>query len=166
MIKRRVIEKLCYTRALHLGQDRYRRRYWYYSHLPGIYIEGLSSGDIPADDILTSVENVTKQKLDRKPATMTNECNTTSRTGQRKKQQQQTKPTIVTPPASVAPADTNNKIVSEQSDNEEEQQQQQQIKTSNNATEDLATMDLSAFCMAAQRDEEPVTAEEKPTING
>jgi hypothetical protein len=42
LIKRRVIHKQCHTRALHLGQDRYRRRYWYYSHVPGVYIEGLT----------------------------------------------------------------------------------------------------------------------------
>ena len=163
LIKRRVIDKQCRTRALHLGQDRYRRRYWYYSHLPGIYIEGLSSGDISADDIQSTVENVSKQKFDQKPAVLPNECNSLSRSAQRKKQQ--TKVITVTPPAESS------KVLAEQSDNEELPQPQQEATISNNnVTEDLATMDLSAFCMAAKRDQEDIQPEpmlpEEKTTNG
>jgi len=82
-----------------------------------------------------------------------NECNSSSRSTQRKKQQ--TRVTNVTPPPSSVnsieqstPIESN-KIKNENSDNEEELQQ---INTANNVTEDLATMDLSAFCMAAKRD--------------
>jgi len=144
LIKRRVVDKQCQTRALHLGQDRYRRHYWFFSQLSGIYVEGLSSADIPADQILTTVENVTKQKLDRKPSLMPNECSTTSRSTQRKKQQNKT---IVVPTATT-------KIPTEQSDNEEEKT----TPTVAPVAEDLATMDLSAFCMAVQRDQEEKTS--------
>ena len=154
LIKRRVIEKQCRTRALHLGQDRYRRRYWYFSHLPGIYIEGLTSGDISADDIQNTVENVTKQRFDNKPLIPANECTSSSRAAQRKKQQ--ARPSVsVNPTEQIIPVESN-KI----SDNEEEKQQ-------NNVTEDMATMDLSAFCMAVNRENEaPMVVEEKPIING
>ena len=81
LIKRRVIEKQSQTRALHLGQDRFRRRYWYFSHLSGIFIEGLTTGDISADEIKDSVENMTKQKLDK-----TGENLPVSKSTQRKKQ--------------------------------------------------------------------------------
>jgi hypothetical protein len=162
LIKRRVIDKQCRTRALHLGQDRYRRRYWFFSNLPGIYIEGLTSGDISSDDILNIVENVAKQKFDNKPANTGNECNSSSRSAQRKKQQNRI--TNVTPPPSTEAS----KIKNENSDNEEEQQQQ--INPTNNVTEDLATMDLSAFCMAAKRDNDEqrtiAVIEEKPITNG
>ncbi|CAF4900787.1 unnamed protein product, partial [Rotaria magnacalcarata] len=54
-------------------------------------------------------------------------------------------------------SDESNKIKNETIDNDEEQQQQQQpdpeqINASNNETEDLATMDLTAFCLAANRE--------------
>ncbi|UJR10202.1 hypothetical protein I4U23_014417 [Adineta vaga] len=187
LIKRRVIDKQCRIRALHLGQDRYRRRYWYFSHLPGIYIEGLSSGDISADNILNIVENVTKQKLDNKPATTGNECNSSSRSAQRKKQQQTRVTNVVSPPpptpstTSVNAVEQSTPIESsiiktETNDNDEEekqqeQEQEQQSETTTNVTEDLATMDLSAFCMAVQRDndeqQEPtVIIEEKFATNG
>jgi hypothetical protein len=160
LIKRRVIEKQCRTRALHLGQDRYRRRYWYFSHLPGIYIEGLTSGDISADEIQNIVENVTKQKFDNKPIIIGNECNSSSRSTQRKKQQQQqTRPSLsVNSIEQITPIES-----SKISDNEDDKQQ-------NNITEDLATMDLSAFCMAVNRDNDiqqtTSVIEEKPIING
>ncbi len=157
LIKRRVIEKQCQTRTLHLGQDRYRRRYWYFSHLPGIYIEGLTSGDISADDIQNIVENVTKQKFDNKPAIPMNECNSSSRSAQRKKQQQQQQQQPPRPPSTVTSTPIESSKIS---DNEEQ----------NNVTEDLATMDLSAFCMAVQRDNDiqqtTTVVEEKPIING
>jgi hypothetical protein len=159
LIKRRVIEKQCRTRALHLGQDRYRRRYWYFSHLPGIYIEGLTSGDISPDDIQNIVENVTKQKNDN----IGNECNpSSSRSTQRKKQQQQqTRPSPSVNSIEQTTPIESNKI----SDNEDDKQQ-------NNVTEDLATMDLSAFCMAVNRDNDVQQAttttiiEEKSITNG
>ncbi|CAF0844083.1 unnamed protein product [Adineta ricciae] len=175
LIKRRVIDKQCRIRALHLGQDRYRRRYWYFSHLPGIYIEGLTSGDIPADDIQNIVESVTKQKLDNKPVTMGNECNSSSRSTQRKKQQQ-TKVTNVTSsphplptvnPMEEATPNESSQIKAETIDNEEEEKPQSE--TPNNVSEDLATMDLSAFCMAVQRDNDDQAAtieKEKPATNG
>jgi hypothetical protein len=157
LIKRRVIEKQCQTRTLHLGQDRYRRRYWYFSHLPGIYIEGLTSGDISPDDIQNIVENVTKQKFDNKPAIPMNECNSSSRSAQRKKQQQQQQQQPPRPPSTVTSTPIESSKIS---DNEEQ----------NNVTEDLATMDLSAFCMAVQRDNDiqqtTTVVEEKPIING
>ncbi|CAF3685431.1 unnamed protein product [Rotaria socialis] len=175
--KRRVIDKQCRVRALHLGQDRYRRRYWYFSHLPGIYVEGLTSGDISSDDIQNIIDNVTKQKLDIK-STANNECNSSaSRSTQRKKQQARV--ANVTSPPPATPSSTGNstseqisiiepaKIKSENSDNEDEQAQ---TNTTNNLTEDLATMDLSAFCMAAQRDNDEQHSdsvkEEKPFTNG
>ena len=178
LIKRRLVDKLCHTRTLHLGQDRYRRRYWYFSHLPGIYIEGLASGDIPPEDIQATVENVAKQKLDRKPSLVANECTPLSRSAQRKKQQ--TKVTTVTPPASISSTPIeSNKIKQELSDTEDEPPLQQQpppeepITTSTNETEDLATMDLSAFCMAVKRDHYenneaamPEAIEEKLPLNG
>ena len=175
LIKRRVIDKQCRTRALHLGQDRYRRRYWYFSHLPGIYIEGLSSGDISADEILSTVDYATKQKFDQKPAALPNECNTLSRSAQRKKQQ--VKVITVTPPASIPPVEPSTPAESTKVTEELlEQQEQQQLETaaSNSVTEDLATMDLSAFCMAAKRDQEDINPEpmiaevkeEKTTTNG
>ncbi|CAF2792120.1 unnamed protein product [Rotaria sp. Silwood2] len=189
LIKRRVIDKQCRIRALHLGQDRYRRRYWYFSHLPGIYIEGLVSGDISSDDIQNIIENVTKQKHDNKPSINNNECNSSSRSTQRKKQQTRT-PNVTSPPPppssssqqlqppssssstrnstiEQSPMIELNKIKNENSDNEDEQQQ---INTTNNITEDLATMDLSAFCMAAKRDNDVqqivIVNEEKPITNG
>lgn len=175
LIKRRIIDKQCRTRALHLGQDRYRRRYWYFSHLPGIYIEGLSSGDISADEILSTVDYATKQKFDQKPATVPPECNTLSRSAQRKKQQ--VKVITVTPPASIPPVEPSTpvestKVTLEQSETEELLEQQQlETAASNSVTEDLATMDLSAFCMAAKRDQEdinpePMIPEVKTTTNG
>ncbi|CAF1608185.1 unnamed protein product [Adineta ricciae] len=154
LIKRRAFEKHSRTRALHLGQDRYRRRYWYFSHLPGIYVEGLTSGDICANLIKDTVENATKQKLDN-----TVEVTTSSRSTQRKKQQVKIMDPIPTPQQlsslensveQSTPADLN-KVKAEQIDNEEEEQQQ---NTSKNVTEDLSTMDLSAFCMATKQDDE------------
>ncbi|CAF1085093.1 unnamed protein product [Rotaria sordida] len=179
LIKRRVIDKQCRIRALHLGQDRYRRRYWFFSHLPGIYIEGLTSGDISSDDIQNIIENVTKQKHDNKPLTINNEYSSSSRSTQRKKQQ--IRITNITsssssPPPSLtknstieqSPIIELNKIKNDNSDNEDEQQQQ--INTTNNLTEDLATMDLSAFCMAVKRDndiQQTLTInEEKSFTNG
>ncbi|CAF2391370.1 unnamed protein product [Rotaria sp. Silwood2] len=171
LIKRRVIDKHCHTRALHLGQDRYRRRYWYFSHLPGIYIEGLTSGDISPNDIKDSVENATKQKHDK-----TEELNSLSRSTQRKKQQ--TRVTNVTPPPSVpvnsieqVPLIESNQIKNEIIDNDEEQQQQQkqqqseQINSANHISEDFATMDLSAFCLAAQRDNNEDKIEPSDDLN-
>ncbi|CAF0939581.1 unnamed protein product [Adineta steineri] len=152
LIKRRVIDKQCYIRAIHLGQDRYRRRYWYFSHLSGIYVEGLTSGDISSNDIKDIVQNATKLKLDK-----TGEVIPLSRSAQRKKQQQQQTKVInpPTPPLSLT-LSTNSteqpipieldKIKNENSDNEEEQPQV-------NLSEDLTTMGLSAFCMAAKRDD-------------
>ncbi|CAF0885829.1 unnamed protein product [Rotaria sp. Silwood1] len=184
LIKRRVIDKQCHIRALHLGQDRYRRRYWYFSHLPGIYIEGLTSGDISSDDIQNIIENVTKQKHENKSSMISNECNSSSRSTQRKKQQirlanvtspppssssQQPQPLSSTTNSTIeqSPIIESNKIKNENSDNEDDQQQ---INTTNNITEDLATMDLSAFCMAVKRDndvQQIVTInEEKPITNG
>jgi len=83
-----------------------------------------------------------------------NECNSSSRSTQRKKQQQTRITNVTPPPSSVNSIEQStpiesNKIKNENSDNEEELQQ---INTANNVTEDLATMDLSAFCMAAKRD--------------
>ncbi|CAF4171071.1 unnamed protein product [Rotaria socialis] len=55
-------------------------------------------------------------------------------------------------------SDESNKIKNDTIDNDEEQQQQEpepepeQINASNNETEDLATMDLTAFCLAANRE--------------
>jgi hypothetical protein len=157
LIKRRVIEKQCRTRALHLGQDRYRRRYWYFSHLPGIYIEGLTSGDISPDEIQNIVENVAKQKFDNKPLIIGNECNSSSRSTQRKKQQ-------IKSILSVHSIEQLTPIESSKiSDNEDDKQQ-------NNITEDFATMDLSAFCMAVNRDNhvQQITTviEEKSITNG
>ncbi|CAF2096983.1 unnamed protein product [Rotaria magnacalcarata] len=168
LIKRRVIDKHSRTRALHLGQDRYRRRYWYFSHLPGIYIEGLTSGDISPNDIKNIVVHATKQKLDK-----TGESSTPSRSTQRKKQQTKTTNQIPSSPPSVVNSteqlisDESNKIKNETIDNDEEQQQQQQqpdpeqINASNNETEDLATMDLTAFCLAANREHNAET----PLVN-
>jgi hypothetical protein len=161
LIKRRVIEKQCRTRALPLGQDRYRRRYWYFSHLPGIYIEGLTSGDISANDILNIVENVTKQKFDNKPLVIGSECNSSSRSTQRKKQQQQqqTKPVLVINSMEQSTPIESSKI----SDNEDEKQQ-------NIITEDMATMDLSAFCMAVNRENDiqqtTTVIDDIPVTNG
>ena len=88
----------------------------------------------------------------------------------------------MTPPASISSTPIeSNKIKQEVSDTEDEpppqQQQQQQeeepMATSINETEDLATMDLSAFCMAVQRDHYehseaamPEATEEKLPLNG
>ncbi|CAF5143477.1 unnamed protein product, partial [Rotaria magnacalcarata] len=64
-------------------------------------------------------------------------------------------------------SDESNKIKNETIDNDEEQQQQQQqpdpeqINASNNETEDLATMDLTAFCLAANREHNAET----PLVN-
>lgn len=155
LIKRRVIEKHCRTRALHLGQDRYRRRYWYFSHIPGVYIEGLTSGDISANDIKDTVENATKQKIDK-----TGDPTPSSRSTQRKKQQ--TKTTTVTPSVSTnlteqPTANESNKIKTENSDNEDEQK-----NPSNNTIEDLSTIDLSAFCTATKTENQ----DEKEIPNG
>ena len=160
LIKRRVIDKHCHTRALHLGQDRYRRRYWYFSHIPGIYIEGLTSGDISPNDIKDIVENVTKQRLDKKPATNSGEMTSLSRSTQRKKQQTRTTNNTTSPPPSVKSNEQSIliesiKVKNENSDNEEEQQSQS-INPSNNVAEDLATMDLSAFCMGVKRDNDDI----------
>lgn len=177
--KRRVIDKQGRIRALHLGQDRYRRRYWYFSHLPGVYVEGLTSGDISSDDIQNVIENVTKQKLDNKPSINNNESNSTSRSAQRKKQQTRVANATTPPPTPATPSSIGNpnteqtnaieqvKVKTEQSDNEDEQQT---ITAANNPTEDLATMDLSAFCMAVNRDNDVQQTEsikeEKPVTNG
>ena len=150
LIKRRVIHKQCRIRTLHLGQDRYRRRYWYFSHLSGIYVEGLASGDISADDIQTTVENVTKHKLDNgnEPSNHT----TSSRSTQRrtKQPQPQARPSI-----SVAPVEPIESTKTNENDDD---------KQTTNAPEDLATMDLSAFCMAVNRDNNdvPPVEEEQP----
>jgi hypothetical protein len=164
LIKRRVIEKHCRTRAVHLGQDRYRRRYWYFSHLPGIYVEGLSSGDISPNDIKDMVQNATKQKFDK-----TGEVHTLSRSAQRKKQQTKITNPPTPPPSLVNSTEQStpmefNKMKNENSDNEEEEQQQP-INSSDNIAEDLATMDLSAFCLAAKRDNIDDN-EQKTIING
>ena len=172
LIKRRVIDKQCRTRALHLGQDRYRRRYWYFSHLPGVYIEGLTSGDISSDDIQNVVESVTKQKLDNKSSMIVNECHSSSRSTQRRRQQ--TRVTNVTPPPTASSSSLSvnstiesNKIKTESSDNEDEQQQ---MNTTNTITDDLATMDLSAFCMAVRRDNDlqqnVAVGEDQSIVNG
>ncbi|CAF3377823.1 unnamed protein product [Rotaria sp. Silwood1] len=166
LIKRRVIDKHCRTRALHLGQDRYRRRYWYFSHLPGIYIEGLTSGDISANDIKDTVENATKQKHDK-----TEELNSLSRSAQRKKQP--TRITNLTPPSPSLPVNSIeqvslvdlNKIKSEIFDHDQEQQQSEQINSLNNIPEDLATMDLSAFCLAAKRNNNEEKVEPSDDLN-
>ena len=146
LIKRRVIEKHCRIRALHLGLDRYRRHYWYFSYLPGIYVEGLRSGDMSPNDIKETVQNAMKQKLDKRV-----EINSLSRSAQRKKQQ--TKITNITP-VSVNSMEQSisielNQIKHEHSGVEEEQQQND---PSMNVVDDLAAMDLSAFCMAANKD--------------
>ncbi|UJR35819.1 hypothetical protein I4U23_028566 [Adineta vaga] len=166
LMKRRVIDKHSHTRALHLGQDRYRRRYWYFSHLPGIYVEGLTSGDICPNVIKDTVENATKLKLEN-----TIDIIIPSRSTQRKKQPVKN-PNPTPPPSSAllgnsveqsTPIDLD-QIKTEQCDNDEEeqppppppppqQQQQQQESTSENVTEDFATMDLSSFCMAAKRED-------------
>jgi hypothetical protein len=156
LIKRRVIDKHSRTRVLHLGQDRYRRRYWYFSHLPGIYVEGLTSGDISPNDIKDTVQNATKQKLDK-----TGEIPSCSRSTQRRKQPQ-TRPTnATTPPPSVNSTEQSIPIESNKinSDNEEDQQQQQLINSSTN----LATMDLSAFCMPAEKEEESIVIKTEPS---
>lgn len=160
LIKRRVIEKHCRTRVLHLGQDRYRRRYWYFSHLPGIYIEGLTSGDISLDDIKETVENATKQKLDK-----TGDIpSVTSRSTQRKKQQIKSA-NPPTPPRSSTPSIEppisveNNKM---NADNEEEStsvQQESQPPTN------LTTMDLSAFCTNAEDESTTIKIEPSEEIN-
>jgi hypothetical protein len=81
-----------------------------------------------------------------------NECNSSSRSAQRKKQQQQPR---------LSSTVTSTPIESSKISDSEEQ---------NNVTEDLATMDLSAFCMAVQRDNDiqqtTTVVEEKPIING
>jgi hypothetical protein len=148
LIKRRVIDKHSHTRVLHLGQDRYRRRYWYFSHLPGIYVEGLTTGDISPNDIKDFVQNATKQKLDK-----TGEISSLSRSTQRKKQQQQQirNTNVTTPPPSVNSTEQSipielNKLNSDNEDEQQQQQQQQQINSSTN----FATMDLSAFCKEDQ----------------
>jgi hypothetical protein len=158
LIKRRVIDKHCRTRGLHLGQDRYRRRYWYFSHLPGIYVEGLTSGDISPNDIRDTVQNAAKQKLDK-----TGEVNSSSsRPSQRKKQPTRV-PNATTPPPSInsteqlTPIELN-KIKTENSDNEEEQQQI-------NSSDNLATMDLSAFCLAANRDNNEDNGKEEELVS-
>jgi hypothetical protein len=154
LIKRRVIDKHSHTRVLHLGQDRYRRRYWYFSNLPGIYVEGLTSGDISPNDIKDTVQNAAKQKLDK-----TGEIPSLSRSTQRKKPQQQTRNTnATTPPPSVNSTEQSipielNKI---NSDNEEEQQQ---INSSNN----FATMDLSAFCMNVEKEDQSIVIKNEPS---
>jgi hypothetical protein len=144
LIKRRVIDKHCRTRGLHLGQDRYRRRYWYFSHLPGIYVEGLTSGDISPNDIKDTVQNATKQKLDKTGEINSSSTSSVSRSSQRKKQQIRVSNAPTSPPPSNNPIPIElNKIKTENSDNEEE-------RSSNN----FATMDLSAFCMSANQDNE------------
>jgi len=155
LIKRRVIDKHSHTRVLHLGQDRYRRRYWYFSHLPGIYVEGLTSGDISPNDIKDTVQNAAKQKLDK-----TGEITSLSRSTQRKKQQTRNT-NVTTPPPSVNSTEQSIPIESNKmnSDNEEEQQQQQQINSSNN----LATMDLSAFCMAVEKEDQSIIIKTEPS---
>lgn len=124
LLKRRLIEKQCQIRALQLGEDRYHRRYWFFPQLHSIYVEGLSSGEIAAEDLLNTVENLTKQKSDRKPSI----CPI-----QRKKP-------LKTP---------------KQNENDDE------TTTNPVVGEDLATMDLSAFCMAVKREEEEAT----PTLS-
>jgi hypothetical protein len=157
LIKRRVIDKHSHTRVLHLGQDRYRRRYWYFSHLPGIYVEGLTSGDISPNDIKDTVQNAAKQKLDK-----TGEITSLSRSTQRKKQQTRNT-NATTPPPSVNSTEQSIPIESNKmnSDNEEEQQQQQQgqINSSNN----LATMDLSAFCIAVEKEDQSMIIKTEPS---
>ena len=153
--KRRVIEKHSRTRVLHLGQDRYRRRYWYFSHLPGIYVEGLTSGDISLDDIKDTVENAAKQKLDK-----TGDIpSLPSRSTQRRKQQIKTTNPTTPPPStpSIEPSNPveNNKINHE--NDEESASTQPEVHSANN----LATMDLSAFCTSVET--EPMTIKTEPS---
>ncbi len=159
LIKRRVIDKHARTRVLHLGQDRYRRRYWYFSNLPGIYVEGLTSGDISPNDIKEIIQNATKQKLDK-----TGEIPpVSSRSSQRKKQPTRTTNATTPPPSvnSTEPLITmeTNKM---NSDNEEEPSvQQQEINSSNN----LATMDLSAFCTTVEEESIGIKTEPSEELN-
>jgi len=127
-------------------------------------VEGLSSGDISPNDIKDMVQNATKQKFDK-----TGEVNTLSRSAQRKKQQTKITNPPTPPPSLVNSTEQStpmelNKMKNENSDNEEEEQQQP-INSSDNIAEDLATMDLSAFCLAAKRDNIDDN-EQKTIING
>ena len=153
LIKRRVIDRHCRIRVLHLGQDRYRRRYWYFSHLPGIYVEGLTSGDISLDDIKETVENATKQKLDKTGDIPP----VTSRSSQRKKQSIKPTNPPTPPPRSSTPSITveNNQM---SVDNEEE-------STSVQPSTNLATMDLSAFCSNVDEESTAIKTEPSEELN-
>ena len=127
-IKRRVIGKQCRARALHLGQDRYRRHYWFFTHQSGVFVEGLRTGDISSDEIKELVDQVTKQKFD----TTTENGAVPSRPTARKRQQPKGTPSNV----SSVPVEST-KIKSEA--------EEETIVSS-----DPATMDLSSFCLPAE----------------
>lgn len=150
LFKRRVISKQCRARALHLGQDRYRRRYWYFTHIPGIYVEGLRTGDVSSDDLKEMIDQVTKQRLDKKSDGTTNETNNSSRPTARKRQQTKTNPSSsVVPPTKI-------KI---------EQQEEEPIVPSIPVGDDPATMDLSSFCVTNETHvESEMNQEEKSVV--
>ncbi|CAF0727334.1 unnamed protein product [Didymodactylos carnosus] len=200
IVKKRVIEKQCKIRALHLGQDRYRRRYWYFPQIGGVYVEGLSSGDKASSDVQCYVENVTKRRIERKNSghdigQITNIPLSNSRTIQQRKSDlnKLQHDDVKTSVASIIATVTEDKLVEEPTPvNEREAEDSsngtsddegdddvdngEQEKTKLNAqptaaingeqkllndiplndndtnSDELATMDLTAFCMAVKRE--------------
>ena len=165
MIKRRVLTKHCRTRALHLGQDRYRRHYWHFSHLPGVYVEGLRTGDLTANELKDMVESTSKQRSEKKLDGLITDVNPLSRSAQRKRPQ--TKPINGTLASSLAtPVEPTTSIKSERDDPDVEPQTE--AMPTSHAMDDRATMDLSAFCLPAKEEaEEPMvtnTHDEEPIV--
>jgi hypothetical protein len=153
LMKRRIFAKQSRTRALHLGQDRYRRRYWHFSNLPGIYVEGLRTGDVSSNDIKDIVENATKQRLDRKLDGNTNDNTIAVRPTNRKRQQTKVINSCLS--ISISDMSTPVEIVTVEIDqNDNEVEQLQPLNACNPNSDDLVTMDLSSFCLAVKRDDD------------
>ncbi|CAF0760101.1 unnamed protein product [Didymodactylos carnosus] len=203
IVKKRVIEKQCKIRALHLGQDRYRRRYWYFPQIGGVYVEGLMSGDKTPADVQLYVENITKRRLERKYSghdigQMANTPLSSSRTIQQRKSdlnklpQDDVKTTaipiitdtiekkLVEKPTPVNERETeessnetsdddgeddadnpereetklNGQTVTSTSGIDDDQKLLNDIPSNDNDTnsDELATMDLTAFCLAVKRE--------------
>ena len=162
LMKRRLIVKQSQARALHLGQDRYRRRYWYFPRLPGIYVEGLRTGDISLNEIKATIENAAKQRMEKKLDGTNGENTLASRPTARKRQQTKA---INTPVPSTASSNTNEpstptdiiKMKIEPNDNDDEKL----TALDDVKMETLCTMDLSAFCSTVKREDD----DQKATLN-
>ena len=162
LMKRRLVAKQSRARALHLGQDRYRRRYWYFPRLPGIYVEGLRTGDISLNDIKETIENAAKQRMEKKLDSMNGETSLPSRPTARKRQQTKvinaTAPFVT--PSSIDEPSTPTDVIKAKDEPTETDDEKLTLSDASKM-ETLSTMDLSAFCLTVKQENDEQIDEQK-----